>query len=109
MGILADQRLHRLARFRYVPVLACALACAAAAGTEPPRAAASGSVLKLEERASSRVLYFEESGGLIAPVATPPPGSARERLPPLPARDAKAPMSRPPIARADPAASKNRL
>ena len=106
MESVADDRLHGLARFRCVPGLACALVLVAAAGPEPARAAASGSVLTLEENPSSKVLYLEESGGLITPVPKPPPGSAREPLAPLPARDAKAPAPRPPITRADPATNK---
>lgn len=98
MGGVADRRLHRHARFRYALGLTCVLAYAAAAGPEPHApAATSSSALKLEESPPSRVLYLEEGGGLITPVAKPLPGSVRPPPPPLPTRDAKVPTSRRPI------------
>ena len=110
MGSAASQRVHRLAKFRYVPGLACMLAYAAAAGPEPPpKAAGSGPVLEFDESPSSRVLYIQESGGLMAPIAKPLPGNVRSPLPPLPGRDAKASTPRPPTTHKDPAAGKARL
>lgn len=106
MGGVTDRRLHRHARFRYALGLTCVFAYAATAGPEPHApAATSGSALKLEESPPSRVLYLEEGGGLITPVAKPQPGSVRP--PPLPTRDAKVPTPRPPIARHLPTASKS--
>ena len=105
MGRGADDSLRGVARFRCGPGLVCVLAYAATAGPAPPRATTPDSALKIEKSAASQVIYFEESGGLITPVAKPPPGSAREPLPPFPARAAKASRPRPPVARTEPAAA----
>lgn len=111
MGSVVTAQRHGIARLRRLPGLACALACAAAgataAGPEPPRPSApapSGHVLKLEESPSSRVLYFEEGGGIISPIAKPPAGSARPPMRALPGREARVPAPRPPVARVAPAA-----
>ena len=61
------------------------LAYAAAAGPELPQTNDTRPKLKIEEKASSGVLYFEESGGFAPPVAKPLPGSIRQPPPPLPA------------------------
>ena len=100
MGSVADDALRGVARFRCGPGFACVLAYAAIAGPAPPRAATSGSVLKIEESPASRVLYFEESGGLITPVAKPMPGGDRESPAPLLKRSTKALTPVSPIARA---------
>ena len=102
MGSVAEDALRGVARFRCGPGLACVLAYAAIAGPAPPRPAASGSVLKIEESPVSRVLYFEESGGLITPVAKPLPGSVRESPMPMLKRSTKALTPDSPVARADP-------
>lgn len=53
----------------------------------PKRAAgfrgAAGAVVRYEESVGNRILYHEEKGGLIVPVAPPVEGSRREALPPL--------------------------
>jgi hypothetical protein len=53
----------------------------------PKRAAgfrgAAGAVVQYEESVGNRILYHEEKGGLIVPVAPPVEGSRREVLPPL--------------------------
>jgi hypothetical protein len=106
MGSVADERLHGLVHFRWAAGFVWVFAYAAAAGPETPPAASSGSVLMLEASPSSRLLYFEQSGGFISSVAKPIPGSAREPMPPLPARNAKGSAPRVPIVRATSAASK---
>ena len=105
MGSVADDEPGGLARFRWMPGLACAHAlafAAAAAGPDTPRSPAAGSILKFEESPSSRVLYHEEGGGILVPVAKPPPGSARQAPPPLPARQAGKTSPRAPVVRAAP-------
>ena len=105
----SDERLHQLARLRCLPGLACVLAYAAVAGSDPPRAKVPGSVIRIEETPPTRILYFEESGGIITPVATPPASSVRLPLAPFSAQGAKVPAHRPPIARTTPAPGKTRL
>ena len=67
------------------------LAYAAAAGPELPEASDARPKLTIEEKASSGVLYFEESGGFKPPVGKPLPGSIRQPPPPLPASGSTAP------------------
>jgi hypothetical protein len=58
-------------------------ALAAPAETAKPGAkGASGAVLKYEEGPGGRILYHDAKGGLLVPVAPPPPGSARAAMPP---------------------------
>ena len=110
MGSGADNSLRSVAQFRCGPGLLCLLAYAATAGPQPPRNASSESAVKFEESPPSRMLYFEESGGIITPVVKPPPGSARAPLAPLRARDGKLSTTRPPVASTDTVStSKNRL
>jgi hypothetical protein len=72
---------------------------------EAPRRAAgfrgaAGAVVQYEESVGNRILYHEEKGGLIVPVAPPVEGSRREALPPL-ASAKGAPVA--PAAKASPA------
>ncbi len=109
MGNFLERRMRGISRLPRSPWIACALACAAsAAGPDPPRPA-SGSVVEYGESPPSGVLYHEESGGLITPLAKPSPGSGRKPLPPLPARDAKAAGSRAPVVSAPAVEGKTRV
>lgn len=73
---------------------------------EAPRRAAgfrgaAGAVVQYEESVGNRILYHEEKGSLIVPVAPPVEGSRREPLPPpAPAKGAPA-MPAPKAAAAD--------
>lgn len=97
------------ARYQCRTVLVCALACSANAGPAPPRPAGSGPTIMIEESPGSRVLYFEESGGLLTPLIKPPPDSARIPLPPLPTREAKVPTPGPRVVRTDTLVRKTKL
>lgn len=103
MGGVAEGQPNRTSRI--ARAVACVFACAAsAAGQEAPRPAPaparpSGGAAKLEEGKSPRILYFEESGGLISPIARPKSGSGREPVPPLPEKGAVAPAKPAPVAR----------
>lgn len=100
MGSVADDSVRGVVLLRYGTGIVSVLACAATAGPAPPGAAASEPRLKIEESPSSRVLYFEESGGLITPAYKPPPRSLREPLPLFPALTTKALPPGPPVANA---------
>ena len=51
---------------------------------------ATGSVVQYQEAAGARILYLEEKGGILLPVAPAVPGSRRDDLPPV-AASANAP------------------
>lgn len=110
MGIFADKRLRSLARLRYATGIACLFAYAAAADPDKPPVAKPGSRVMIEEPPPSRIIYMEEGGGLITPIAKPPPGSIRQQDP-LPPINTASPLAkpRPPVARSTPLASKTRL
>lgn len=44
---------------------------------------AAGSVIQYQEAAGGRILYLEEKGGILVPVAPAVPGSRRDELPPV--------------------------
>ena len=71
--------------------LAAAILQPIAAGAEMPVPArhgpgprgAAGAVTQYQEAAGGRILYLEEKGGLLMPVAPAVPGSRRDDLPPV--------------------------
>lgn len=102
MGDVVAERKHGFVRFRWMPGLAWALACTAApAGPDVPPPAAAGSVLRLEEGGSPRVLYHEERGGLVNTVPGP---KSVGRAPPPPLGPSAKP-SAPPVAQPSRAAA----
>ncbi len=91
MKSIVSNCFYGLTPLQWLAGLACALTCAVA----------SGAVLTLEESRSSRILYFEESGGVISAASKPLPGGAREPMPPIPPQtpqDGKAAPVRPLLA-----------
>ena len=65
---------------------------------------ATGSVVLYHEAAGARILYLEEKGGILLPVAPAVPGSRRDDLPPV-AASASAPAGAAPGAAARKAAA----
>lgn len=51
---------------------------------------ATGSVVQYQEAAGARILYLEEKGGILLPVAPAVPGSRRDDLPPVASASAPA-------------------
>ena len=69
---------------------AAAVAClpvrAGAELPQPPKrgpgaTGASGSILQYEESSGRQVVYLQETGGVLLPVAEPVPGSSRDAMP----------------------------
>lgn len=65
----------------------CCPAPASAGMPQPPRQeagarGASGPILQYVESRGGRIVYLEERGGILLPVADPVPGSRRDELPP---------------------------
>ncbi len=103
MGMSEEERLRKTARIRYASGFACLFAYAAFAGPEKPLPGNTGARVKIDEQPPSRILYFEESGGLITPVAKPPPGSVRQQDPLPPIGNAGSPIKpRSPVAQGTP-------
>jgi len=98
--LLGDGTAGRAFAFAALGVFAAVLQPIAARADmpAPPRhgagpKGATGSVTHFQEKAGGRILYLEEKGSLLTPVAPPVPGSRREDLPP-PAGAAGAPAGK---------------
>ncbi len=90
MAILTDSRRHAVPRILVTLGFTVALYIYTSTAT-----VAVGSVLKIEEARSSRILYFEESGAIIIVPVSPIPSDIRAPLPPLPAQKEKTISGRP--------------